>query len=92
MVVWHDDQVDEFGRQIMKYVEDELQGLSKPAADFVSIVQTGEEPSPVMTIRTQGGLRSFQIAYEDQADGTAEGQYRQKIRAHLLSLYRGDKD
>lgn len=82
-------QLDDFGRKIRGFVEQELHSLGHPSTTW-TIVQTGEIPHPTVTLLLPGRTRVFQIDYEEQAFGTTDDEIREKVRRHLEFAFRDE--
>ena len=83
------DQLDDFGRKIRGFVKQELLSLGHSSMTW-TIVQTGENPHPTVTLLLPGRTRVFQLDYEEQALGTTDDQIREKVRRHLEFAFRDE--
>lgn len=62
MVFWRSGQIDEYGWKVKGMVEEILQELSKPASDFLLIVQDGNSSDPTFRLRTPFGERKCRVS------------------------------
>lgn len=75
--------LDDYGRWIRDLVYKALQEIGRPESDFVRIVQTAEQPSPNVTLKTPRGEVTFQVDREEvvvSGQGAIPGIVKELVR------------
>jgi len=86
MVFWSSSQLDEDGLRVKGMVEGALSDMKRPAADFLTVVQTGDCQHPAVTLRTPSGIRSFKVSLVVLAHEPDEA-IAPRIRQRMERLY-----
>ena len=81
-VIYSSSQIDDFGRRVLRLLEDQCAKLNTSGL-MITLVQSGENPHPVVTIIREKTTRSFQIDYEELALATTDAALSEKIRRNL---------